>query len=225
MKKMFGYKPYQVVLQAGLLLMLMLAAPFALADAGQGGNSPTDIVAKLKPKLSLSDQQASQLTTALTDLQQTLKTLIDERNNGADDEDPSQFIDGVKKAQKDYQDKLKTILSSSQQQSYNDLREKVIMEAMDDLATIKLYDFQPHVGFSDAQMQKLVPVLAKSMRDLIKIAWEYAGRHLRLLEKLHVAAELKGIQSKSEQQVQKILSTEQMQKWNAYKKQLQEQSK
>lgn len=221
MKQEFSVKPYHMVLRVGVLLLLMLASPFALAEGSQGKNSPADIVAKLKPKLDLSDQQASQLTTALTALQQTLNTLVNERENAQEEEDPKEFIDGVKKAQKDYQDKLKTILSSSQLQSYDELREKVIMEAMEDLAAIKLYDFQPHVGFSDAQMQKLIPVLAESMRGFIKIAWKYAGQHLRDLEKLHIARELKEIQSKAEQQVQKILTPDQLSKWEAYKKQQQ----
>jgi hypothetical protein len=107
-------------------------------------------------------------------------------------------------------------------QSYDALREKVIMEALDNLAAIKLMDIQDQIGFSDEQLNKLTPVLGEDMRGFIKIAWKYAGEsRIRVLEKIKIARELKEIQHKSEGKVKQILTPDQYKKWEAYKKQQQ----
>ena len=99
------------------------------------------------------------------------------------------------------------------------------MDMMKDLAEIKLLDIQPHVGFSDEQLQKLVPVMAQNMRGFIKIAWENAGKHLRLRHKIKLAKKLKHMQSDAQKQVQQILTGEQYRKWVEFKKQQQEKQK
>lgn len=202
-----------------LLAFTLLTGPVASAAVGDNAGNLDEVVATLKTKLSLSDQQATELKSALKDFTKQLQALVTKRESAADDEPPDEFIKGVKDAQDQYRGKLKTILSSSQLESYNELREKVIMEAMTDIAQIRLYDLQPKVHFSDDQLQKLTPVLAESMRGFIKIAWQYAGRHLRLMQKLRVARDLKEIQSKAEQQVQKILTPEEYKTWQEVKQQ------
>ena len=188
--------------------------------------SPDDIVAELKPKLDLNDQQVKDLTAALGELGKTLHALIEKQDAAKEEEgDPNEFIKGVKQAQSDYQKKLKGILDDKQLQTYNELREKAIMDMMKDLAEIKLLDIQPHVGFSDEQLQKLIPVMAESMRSFMKIAWEHAGKHLRLGQKIRVARDLKRIQNKSQKQVQQILTGDQYQKWEEVKEQQQEKQK
>ena len=113
-------------------------------------------------------------------------------------------------------------LTDSQMQSYAALKEQVIMDALDNLAAIKLMNIQDQIGFSDEQLKKLTPVLGESMRGLIKIAWKYAGeRRIRLGEKIRIARELKEIQHKSEREVKQILTPDQYEKWEAYKKQQQ----
>lgn len=74
------------------------------------------------------------------------------------------------------------------------------MDMMKDLAEIKLLDIQPKIGFSDDQLEKLVPVMAESMRGFIKIAWENAGKHLRFRQKIKIAKKLKHIQSDAQKQ-------------------------
>ena len=209
------------VAKAVLIALMLLGSPLAVAADDGPSITPDEVVAELKTKLSLSDQQASELKAALTDLSKELDALITKRESATEDEPPDEFINGVKKAQADYQAKLKTILSSSQLQSYNELREKVIMEAMTNLAQIRLYDLQPKVHFSDQQLDKLTPVLAESMRGFIKIAWEYAGKRLRLMQKLRVVRDLKEIQSKAEIKVQQILTPEQYKTWQQVKEQAQ----
>jgi hypothetical protein len=194
-----------------------------VAEDAMADFAPDEIVAELKPKLDLNDQQVKDMTAALGELGKTLGALVEKREAAGEEDDPHEFINDVKQAQEDYQKKLKGILDDKQLQTYFELKEAAIMDMMKDLAEIKLLDIQPKIGFSDDQLQKLVPVMAESMRGFIKIAWENAGKHLRLRQKIKIAKELKRIQSKSQQQVQQILTGEQYQKWEELKKQAQQQ--
>lgn len=215
-------KPGVILIGLVLLLFLGLSSNTSLAAKKGAGESVSDVVATLKTKLNLNDQQVKEVTAALTELTNTLNSLVNNQEGAEEDEDPHEFINGVKAAQADYQKKLKKILTDSQMQSYDALKEQVIMDALDNLAEIKLMDIQDQIGFSDAQLQKLTPVLGESMRGLIKIAWKYAGeRRIRLGEKIRIARELKEIQHKAEGEVKQILTPEQYQKWEAYKKQQQ----
>jgi hypothetical protein len=207
-----------------LFLLALLSSPVLFAEGEMDDFSPDEIVAELKPRLDLNDQQVKDLTAALGEMGKTLHALI-EKEEANKEEDPNEFIKGVKQAQADYQTKLKGILNDKQLQTYSELREEAIMDMMKDLAEIKLLDIQPHVGFSDEQLQKLVPVMATSMRGFMKVAWEHEGKHLRLRQKIKVAKQLKHIQSDSQKQVQQILTGDQYSKWEAFKKQQQEEQK
>ena len=222
MKVFSTNKPSVIVISLVLLLIFNLSASVCFAAKKSADTSVGDVVTKLKTKLNLNDQQVKELTTALTDLSNRLNTLVNKQEGAEEDNDPHEFINGVKEAQADYQKKLKTILTDSQMQSYDALREKVIMEALDNLAAIKLMDIQDQIGFSDEQLNKLTPMLGEDMRGFIKIAWKYAGEsRIRVLEKIKIARELKEIQHKSEGKVKQILTPDQYKKWEAYKKQQQ----
>ncbi|MDH3948515.1 MAG: hypothetical protein OEU74_06100 [Gammaproteobacteria bacterium] len=202
-----------------LFLFAMLTSPVSYGASAMDDFSPKEIVAELKGKLALNDQQAKDLTAALSELGKQLHALIEKQEAAKEEDDPNEFIRAVKQAQADYQKKLKGILNDKQQESYNSLREAAIMDMMKDLAAIKLMDIQDQVGFSDDQLKKLTPVLAESMRGLIKIAWKYAGERLRLGQKIRVARQLKEIQHKSEREVKQILTEAQYKKWEELKKQ------
>ena len=205
-----------------LLVVFSLSSSVSFASMKDGDISVGDVVTTLKAKLNLNDQQVTEVSAALTDLTDRLNTLVNNQEGAEEDSDPHEFINGVKEAQSDYQKRLKAILTDSQMQSYAALKEQVIMDALDNLAAIKLMDIQDQIGFSDEQLKKLTPVLGESMRGLIKIAWKYAGeRRIRLGEKIRIARELKEIQHKSEREVKQILTPDQYKKWETYKKQQQ----
>ena len=222
--KLLAIKKPTMTMTAIVLFLFLLLSSSVTFSANEGPDiTPDEIVAELKAKLKLNDQQAKDIAGALNELAKQLDALIAKREAAGEEDDPHEFINGVKDAQKDYQNKLKKILTSSQLESYNALREKVIMDAMKDLAAIKLMDIQDQVGFSDDQLDKLTPVLAESMRGLIKIAWKYAGeRRIRLGQKIRIARQLKEIQHKSEREVKKILTEDQYKQWEEIKKQAQE---
>jgi hypothetical protein len=222
MKVFSTNKPSVIVISLVLLLIFNLSDSVSFAAKKGVEVSVGDVVTTLKTKLNLNDQQVKEVTAALTDLSNRLNTLVNNQEGAEEDNDPHEFINGVKEAQADYQKKLKTILTDSQVQSYDALKEQVIMDALDNLAAIKLMDIQDQIGFSDEQLNKLTPVLGESMRGLIKIAWKYAGEsRIRLSEKIKIARELKEIQHKSEGKVKQILTPDQYKKWETYKKQQQ----
>jgi hypothetical protein len=222
MKVLSTNKPSVIVISLVLLLVFSLSDSVSFAAKKGADISVGDVVTTLKTKLNLNDQQVKEVTTALTDLSNRLNTLVNNQEGAEEDNDPHEFINGVKEAQADYQKKLKTILTDSQMKSYDALKEQVIMDALDNLAAIKLMDVQDQIGFSDDQLNKLTPVLGEDMRGLIKIAWKYAGQsRIRLLEKIRIARELKEIQHKSEGKVKQILTPDQYKKWETYKKQQQ----
>ncbi len=215
----------KLILSMWLFLLMLLSNAVGFSVANAADFAPGEIAAELKTKLDLNAQQEQDLTAALTELGKKLDELIAKREAAKEEDDPDAFIQGIKQVQADYQKKLKTILTPAQMDGYNALRETVIMDMMKDLAEIKLLDIQPHVQFSDEQLQQLVPVLAESMRGFMKIAWKYAGERLRLGQKIKVAKELKRIQSKAQQQVQQTLTGEQYKKWEEYKQQQQSKGK
>ena len=225
MKYLSVIKPSSTILGVVLFLLAMLSSPVSFAAGAMEDFAPDDIVAELKPKLDLNDQQVKDLTAAMGELGKTLHALIEKQEAAKDEGDSEEFIKSVKQAQSDYQKKLKGILNDKQLQTYNELKEAAIMDMMKDLAEIKLLDIQLKIGFSDEQLQKLVPVMAESMRGFMKIAWENAGKHLRFRQKIKIAKKLKHIQSDAQKQVQQILTGEQYQKWEDLKKQQQEQQK
>ena len=223
MKQILLIKPISM-LTGSLFLLAMLITPLTFAAGAMDDFSPDEIVTELKPKLDLNDQQVKDMTAALGELGKTLHALT-EKEEANKEEDSDEFIKGVKQAQDDYQVKLKGILNDKQLQTYNELKEAAIMDMMKDLAEIKLLDIQPHVGFSDEQLEKLVPVMAENMRGLIKVAWENAGKHLRLRQKIKIAKKLKHMQRDAQKQVEQILTGEQYKKWEEFKKQQQEKQK
>ena len=142
MKVLSTNKPSVIVISLVLLLVFSLSASACFAAKKGADISVGDVVTKLKTKLNLNDQQVKEVTAALTDLSNTLDTLVNNQEGATEDDDPHEFIEGVKDAQAKYQEKLKTILTSEQMQSYSELREQVIMDALDNLAAIKLMDIQ-----------------------------------------------------------------------------------
>ena len=81
-----------------LFLLTLLSSPLLFAEGAMDDFSPDKIVAELKPSLDLNDQQVKDLTAALGEMGKTLHVLI-EKEEANKEEDPNEFIKGVKQAQ------------------------------------------------------------------------------------------------------------------------------
>ena len=86
-----------------------------------------------------------------------------------------------------------------------------------DLASIQLLDAQPKTSITDDQIAELAPVLGNSFYGILQIAFENAGKNLRLRQKIGLAKNLKSIQSNAQKELQRVLTPEQLEAWEAHK--------
>ena len=112
---------------------------------------------------------------------------------------------------------MQEIFTPDQYKQFEAMKEKAIKGTFNDLAEIQLMDLQPKVGFSDDQLSQLVPIMGGGLYQVVTIAWENAGKHLRIGQKIKLAKKLKHIQKESRDAVSKVLTPEQLQTWDKIK--------
>ena len=193
-----------------LLIGALLATPFnAMAST-----DVDDVVEFLSRELKLDDQQKQNLDREMKRYAGQLNQLIEDQE--AEDADPDALIKGVKQAQDGHNKALEKIFSPEQLKQYNALKEKIIKGMFSDLAEIKLLDIQPKTSLSNDQVSQLVPILGNSMYGIVKIAWENAGKTLRVPQKIRLAKEIKKIQADTRAGIEKVLTPEQLKAWDTY---------
>ena len=198
-----------------VFITLIIGILLAFTTNSMASTDSDDIVAFLAQELKLDDQQKQNLNTEMERYANQLNKLIEDQE--AEDADPDVLIKGVKQAQDGHNKELEKIFTKEQLQQYNALKEKVIKGMFSDLAEIKLMDIQPKTSISDEQVSQMVPILGNSMYNIVKIAWEIAGKTLRVPQKIKLAKELKRIQADSRAGIEKVLTPEQLKAWDKYK--------
>jgi len=198
-----------------VLITLIIGILLTFTTNSMASTDSDDIVVFLAQELKLDDQQKQNLNTEMERYANQLNKLIEDQES--EDADPDALIKGVKQAQDGHNKELEKIFTKEQLQQYNALKEKVIKGMFSDLAEIKLMDIQPKTSISDEQVSQLVPILGNSMYNIIKIAWENAGKTLRAPQKIKLAKELKRIQADSRAGIEKVLTPEQLKAWDKYK--------
>ena len=182
-----------------------------------------DIMAMLTKELKLSDDQSKKLDTEIQKFAKTVDQLkADQEKEGAEPED---LVKGAKKAQEEYIDQVKKILTPDQYKQYEAIKEKALKGMFEDLAAIKLMDIQSKIDISDDQLDKLAPIMGDSLYQVVTLAWEHAGHRLRVGQKIRLARELKHIQKQARDASSKILSKEQMAAWDKLKEEQQKKNK
>lgn len=180
---------------------------------------PDDIMSMLTKELKLNDDQSKKLDTEIQKFAKTVDQLkADQEKEGAEPED---LVKGAKKAQEEYLDQVKKILTPDQYKQYEALKEKALKGMFEDLAAIKLMDIQSKINISDDQLDKLAPIMGDSLYQVVTLAWEHAGHRLRVGQKIRLARELKHIQKEARDASSKILSKEQMAAWDKLKEEQQ----
>lgn len=204
-----------------LFFSLLMAGPLlAVASESPGENDSDDIMAMLTEELKLTPDQTKKLKPEIDKFVNTIDQLKADQEK--EDADPDALVKGAKKAQDEYLKAVKEILSPEQFDQYNTIKEKAIRSMFNDLAEIQLMDLQPKIGFSDEQLTQLVPILGDAMVQVIAIAWEHAGKRLRIGQKIRIAKQLKHIQKDSRNAVSKVLTPEQLEAWDKFKEQAQQ---
>jgi len=205
------------VLAVLTVVIFLLGMPFLPGSDLIADDDSDDTLAMLSKELKLSDEQTSKLGPAIQKFADTVDGLKADQEK--EDAEPNELIQGVKKAEEELNGELKEIFTPDQFTQFNAMKEKAIKGMFNDLAEIQLIDLQPKVGFSDDQLTQLVPILGDGLYQVVTIAWENAGKHLRIGQKIKLAKKLKHIQKESRDAVSKVLTPEQLQTWDKMKEQ------
>ena len=212
---MISNKTQWVNITFSIITILMVGMLVVTTTDSMASTDSEDIVEFLAQELKLDDQQKQNLGAEMDKYANQLNQLVEDQE--AEDADPDALIKGVKKAQDGHNKELEKIFTPEQFKQYNALKEKIIKGMFNDLAEIKLMDIQPKTSISDEQVSQLVPILGNSMYNIVKIAWENAGKKLRAPQKIKLAKKMKGIQADTRAGIEKVLTPEQLKAWDKYK--------
>ena len=212
---MISNKTQWVNITFSIITILMVGMLVVTTTDSMASTDSEDIVEFLAQELKLDDQQKQNLGVEMDKYANQLNQLVEDQE--AEDADPDALIKGVKKAQDGHNKELEKIFTPEQFKQYNALKEKIIKGMFNDLAEIKLMDIQPKTSISDEQVSQLVPILGNSMYNIVKIAWENAGKKLRAPQKIKLAKKMKGIQADTRAGIEKVLTPEQLKAWDKYK--------
>jgi hypothetical protein len=200
-----------------VLLVSMFTLVFIPGTAIAQQSDFEDIVSELSSKLELDADQSSKLAGSIEVYANQLDTLF--AGQEGEDADPALLINGVKDAQESFEAELASFMSKEQHSQYLELKEQAIKTMLSDLAEIQLIEVQSKSTISDEQVTELAPVLGHAFYNIIKIAWENAGKNLRVGQKISLAKRLKTIQRDLQRGLEQVLTDEQIQSWEAHKAQ------
>lgn len=181
--KMNFFRTIQTAYSLMLITTFLLLSVFAPANAGESDFA--EAVGELSAKLELDESQSEKLGDSIKTYMSQLDALLAEQE--AEDADPSKLINGVRDAQTSFEKDLASFMSKEQFNNYLKLKEQAIKEMLTDLASIQLLDAQPKTSITDEQIAELAPVLGNSFYGILQIAFENAGKNLRLRQKIAVA--------------------------------------
>ncbi len=195
------------------IALFLLSTVYSPAHAGEADFA--EAVGELSAKLELDEGQSQELAKSIEAYMTKLDALFAEQEG--EDADPAKLIDGVRDAQAGYEKELASFMSKEQFGNYLKLKEQAIKGMLSDLAEIQLLDAQSKTSITDEQIVELAPVMGNAFYGILNIAFENAGKNLRPGQKIGVARKLKSIQSKTQQELQRVLTPEQLQAWEAHK--------
>ena len=198
-----------------VITTFLLLIAFASVHADEAESDFAEVLGELSAKLELDADQSKKLGDSIKAYMTQLDKLFAEQEG--EDADPAKLIDGVRNAQAAYEQDLASFMSKEQFDNYLKLKEQAIKGMLSDLAEIQLLDAQPKTSITDEQIAELAPIPGNSFYGILKIAFENAGKKLRPRQKIKVAKSLKSIQSKTQQELQRVLTPEQLEAWEAHK--------
>jgi len=195
-----------------LSVMAMLVALPCLAMA-QG--DADDVISILTETLELSDEQVPKVEGLLHQFAvemeaATALTEVEEPDNQA-------ILGAVKKARGNFKSGMKDVLDKEQFETLETTLDAVFQEMFEDIAEIRLIDLEPVLDLTLEQVAELKPVMGSGMRQIIALVFEYGDKRLTMPRKVKLGKSVKRIQADVDAGMSKILSEEQMAKYNAMK--------
>lgn len=176
-----------------------------------------DVLETLTEKLELNGDQEQQVADVLKKYAVRLNETMDKYEDLPEDADPKDKLSDLKEVRDDYRKELQVVLTEDQYKKYQELIDGILNEMFTDIAEIKLMDLQKPLELTDTQMEQLAPVMGKSIMEIMKLVIENGDKRMSMPRKIKLGKAMKKIQSSTEEEVAKILTPAQIEKWNQIK--------
>jgi len=173
------------------------------------------IVAELGTALKLSGTRSGQIKLALIDYSKALKGAL--KKNDKDKPDPKDLIADIGKAYDPYRTTVQNILSKDQWSAHEKYADKMQKGIIGGIAKDRLLEMQRPLNLSNEQIEKLAPILTKSMLTMFKIGISTAGKRLGPMKKRKLGKKLQQIQSDTQAAIAGVLTTEQIEKMKKHR--------
>jgi len=192
------------------LFILLMTLP--LTASAQDGE---EILAELTELLELTDEQVPQVQGLLGQFAVDMEAAASLAE--AEEPDNQAIMGAIKKARSDFKSGMKGVLDAEQFETLETTLDKVFQEMFEDIAEIRLMDWEPVLDLTEDQVTALKPVIGTGLRDLVALIFEYGDKRLSMPRKVKLGKSAKRIQADMDAGVAGVLNEEQMAQYNAMK--------
>ena len=175
-----------------------------------------EAVSNLTELLDLSEKQTAQVQTLFVQYRANMDGIL-LKHEGEDEPDVASMIGEIRDLRDNYRKDLQTILSKDQYASYLEQIDVILTDMFKDLAEIRLMDIQTDAALTDAQMESLIPVVGKGLKQTVQLLFENAGDRLSVPKKIKISKNLKKIEKEQRAGMENILTPDQLSMYDAIK--------
>lgn len=190
----------------GVFLMMFI---FSIGTFQAKAQEMEEVVANLTETLDLSDKQVAELKGLMVDYRGKLDDVLI-KYEGEDEPDVGTMIGEIRDVRDAYRKDLQGILSQNQYDTYMNGIDNILTDMFNDLAEIRLMDAQDDVALTDGQLESLVPIMGKGLKQTVQLLFENAGGRLSLPKKIKIGKTMKKIEKEQRAAMEQILTPDQM---------------
>jgi hypothetical protein len=194
------------------LIVLIVTLSFQTVQAQE----MAEVVSNMTELLDLSEKQTAQLQTLFVQYRANMDGIL-LKHEGEDEPDVASMIGEIRDLRDNYRKDLQTILSKDQYASYLEQIDVILTDMFKDLAEIRLMDIQTDAALTDAQMESLIPIVGKGLKQTVQLLFENAGDRLSVPKKIKISKNLKKIEKEQRAGMENILTPDQLSMYDAIK--------
>jgi hypothetical protein len=194
------------------LIVLIVTLSFQTVQAQE----MAEVVSNMTELLDLSEKQTAQLQTLFVQYRANMDGIL-LKHEGEDEPDIASMIGEIRDLRDNYRKDLQTILSKDQYASYLEQIDVILTDMFKDLAEIRLMDIQTDAALTDAQMESLIPIVGKGLKQTVQLLFENAGDRLSVPKKIKISKNLKKIEKEQRAGMENILTPDQLSLYDALK--------
>lgn len=180
------------------------------------GQEMGEVIINMTEMLDLSEKQAAQVQTLLVQYRANLDGVL-LKHEGEEEPDVASMIGEIRDLRDNYRKDLQTILSKDQYNNYLAQIDSILTDMFNDLAEIRLMDVQQDVSLTDNQIESLVPIVGKGLKQTVQLLFENAGGKLSLPKKIKISKNIKKIEKEQRAGMENILTPDQLNLYDAAK--------